>query len=103
MIKTSKNYWKINSIAIVIDDKLWSGEIGDSIRNKFASPVIGLPQEEPLFTINQFPARLIESATVMRNCIIIKIAPKDNFEIVENEFASPQNVFHISGKIVQVL
>jgi hypothetical protein len=32
----------------VIDDQQWNGEIGDSIRNKFASPVIGLPQEEPL-------------------------------------------------------
>jgi hypothetical protein len=23
--------------------------VGDSIRNKFASPVLGLPQEEPIF------------------------------------------------------
>ena len=95
-----KTSGKINTIAVIIDDKLWNGEIGDSIRNKFASPVIGLPQEEPLFTINQFPLRLIESTTTTRNCIIIKIANKDNFEIVANEFASPQNVFHISGKTV---
>ena len=44
---------KINTISVIIDDQLWNGEIGDSIRNKFASPVIGLPEEEPLFTINQ--------------------------------------------------
>lgn len=43
---------KINTISVIIDDKLWNREIGDSIRNKFASPVIGLPEEEPLFTIN---------------------------------------------------
>ena len=64
-----KTSGKINTIAVIIDDKLWNGEIGDSIRNKFASPVIGLPQEEPLFTINQFPLRLIESTTTTRNCI----------------------------------
>jgi hypothetical protein len=36
---------KINNISVIIDQQ-WNGEIGDSIRNKFASPVIGLPQEE---------------------------------------------------------
>ena len=35
----------INTISVIIDDQLWNGEVGDSIRNKFASPVIGLPQE----------------------------------------------------------
>ena len=49
----------INTIAVIIDDQLWKGEVGDSIRNKFASPVIGLPEEEPLFTINQFPIQLL--------------------------------------------
>ena len=32
----------INTIAVIIDDQLWKGEVGDSIRNKFASPVLGL-------------------------------------------------------------
>jgi hypothetical protein len=27
-------------------------------KQKFASPVIGLPQEEPLFNINQYPVKL---------------------------------------------
>jgi hypothetical protein len=50
-----KTTGKINTISVIIDDQLWNGDIGDSIRNKFASPVIGLPQEEPLFNINQYP------------------------------------------------
>jgi hypothetical protein len=41
---------KINNIAIIVDDALWNGEVGDSVRNKFAAPVLGLPQEEPLLT-----------------------------------------------------
>lgn len=32
---------KTNTISIIIDDQLWYGEVGDSIRNKFASPVLG--------------------------------------------------------------
>lgn len=88
-----------NSISIIIDDQLWIGEIGDSIRNKFAAPVVGLPQEEPIFTINQYPVKLLEGySTNSRNIIIIKKESKSRFEIIENEFAEPQNVVHISGK-----
>ena len=90
---------KINTIPVIIDDPLWNGEIGDSIRNKFASPVIGLPQEEPLFTINQYPVKLLEGfATDSRTIIVVKKAAKNSFEINKNQYASPQNVFHISGK-----
>ncbi len=90
---------KINTISVIIDDQLWNGEIGDSIRNKFASPVIGLPQEEPLFTINQYPAKLMEGfMTDSRTIIVVKKSGKNKFEIKKNQYASPQNVFHISGK-----
>jgi Domain of unknown function (DUF4837) len=92
---------KPNTVSIIIDDELWNGEIGDSIRNKFAAPVIGLPQEEPLFTINQYPVKLLEGfMTNSRNIIVIKKEAKSLFEITENEYAKPQNVVHISGKSV---
>jgi Domain of unknown function (DUF4837) len=90
---------KINAISVVIDDNLWNGEIGDSIRNKFASPTIGLPQEEPLFTINQFPVKLLEGfVTDSRAIIVVKKEAINKFEIKKNQYASPQNVFHVSGK-----
>ena len=90
---------KINTISVIIDDQLWNGEIGDRIRNKFASPVIGLPQEEPLFTINQYPAKLMEGfMTDSRTIIVVKKENKNQFVIKKNQYASPQNVFHISGK-----
>jgi hypothetical protein len=90
---------KINTISVIIDDQLWNGEVGDSIRNKFASAVIGLPQEEPLFTINQYPAKLMEGfMTDNRNIIVVKKEEATHFKIIKNQYASPQNVFHISGK-----
>jgi hypothetical protein len=89
----------INTISVIIDEQLWNGEVGDSIRNKFASPVLGLPQEEPLFNINQYPVKLFEGfSTDSRNIIIVKKEGKTNFEIKENEYATPQNAIHISGK-----
>ena len=90
---------KINTISVIIDDQLWNGEIGDRIRNKFASPVIGLPQEEPLFTINQYPAKLMEGfMTDNRTIIVVKKENKNQFVIKKNQYASPQTVFHISWK-----
>ncbi len=90
---------KINTISVIIDDQLWNGEVGESIRNKFASPVIGLPQEEPLFTINQYPAKLMEGfMTDSRTIIVVKKDTKTQFEIRKNQYALSQNVFHISGK-----
>jgi len=94
-----KTTGKINTISVIIDDQLWNGEIGDSIRNKFASPVIGLPQEEPLFTINQYPVKLLEGfMTDTRAIIVVKKEEQNKFEIKKDQYASPQNVFHISGK-----
>ena len=99
-----KTTGKINTISVIIDDQLWNGEIGDSIRNTFASPVIGLPEEEPLFTINQYPVKLLEGfATDSRAILIIKKATKTRFEIKRNQYASPQNVFHIAGKTTDEL
>ncbi len=89
----------VNTIAVIIDDNLWNGEVGDSIRDKFASPVLGLPQEEPLFTINQYPAKFFEGYNSdIRNLIIIKKKQETKFEVKENEFTKPQNVFHITGR-----
>jgi hypothetical protein len=93
---------EINSISVMIDEQLWNGAIGDSIRNKFASPVIGLPQEEPLFTIQQYPVKLLEGyRTNSRNIIVVKKVKKSHFGIKENEFVTPQNIIQISGKTTQ--
>ncbi|MBE8727595.1 DUF4837 family protein [Flavobacterium hungaricum] len=91
---------KTNTISIIIDDQLWYGEVGDSIRNKFASPVLGLTQEEPLFTINQYPARLLEGfVTDSRSIIVVKKAAADKFEILHSK-TLPHNTFRIYGKSV---
>jgi hypothetical protein len=89
----------INSLAIAIDDQLWSGEIGDSLRKKFAAPVDGLPQEEPLFTIQQFPIRLFDAnKTSNTNLILIKKEEETSYKFVQNRYFEPQNLVIISGK-----
>ncbi|KAF2509041.1 DUF4837 family protein [Flavobacterium foetidum] len=94
---------KPNTISIIIDDQLWYGEVGDSIRNKFASPVLGLTQEEPLFTINQYPARLLEGfVTDSRSIIVVKKTTTEKFEVIRSKNL-PHNTFRIYGKSVDDL
>lgn len=98
------NIGKLNEVAVIVDDQLWNGEVGDSIRNKFASPVIGLTQEEPIFSLNQYPVKLLEGyISNSRNIIIIKKESKSQFRIETNENDPPQTVIHISGKTVHEL
>lgn len=98
----SETSGKINSVSVIIDDQLWNGEVGDSMRNKFASPVLGLPQEEPVFTLNQYPVKLLEGfMSNSRNIIVVKKESKSQFRIENNEYANPQTVVHISGETVQ--
>jgi len=93
---------KPNTISIIIDDQLWYGEVGDSIRNKFASPVLGLTQEEPLFTINQYPAKLLEGfVTDSRSIIIVKKSATDKFEVKTNTKSLPYNTFRIYAKSIE--
>ena len=95
---------KINTVSVIIDDELWNGEIGDSLRNKFASPVLGLPQEEPILTINQFPVKLLEGFMYnSRNIIVVKKTSKSEYKLEENEVKNPQIVARFSGKTVQEL
>ena len=94
----SESNGKINNVSIIIDDNLWNGEIGDSIRKKFAAPVDGLTKEEPLFTLNQYPTKVFEGfVRKSRNIIVVKKGKEAAFVSNTNKFAKPQNIFFISG------
>ncbi|HSD07847.1 DUF4837 family protein [Flavobacterium sp.] len=94
-----KSSGEINTISVVIDDQLWNGIVGDSIRNKFASPVEGLSKEEPRFDINQFPIDVMEGfVTKSRTIIVVKESTKNYFAIKKDQYATPQTVVHITGK-----
>lgn len=97
-ISDKQSVGNTNSLSVFIDDKLWIGEIGDTIRKKFAAPVDGLPQEEPLFTINQYPLHAFEGTLAKnRNILYIKKEARNVFDISENQYAVPQNIIRISG------
>lgn len=90
---------KMNNVSFFIDENLWNGEIGDSIRKKFAAPVDGLPQEEPLFNLNQYPTKIFEGfARKSRNIVFISKGTESSYVAKNDQYAKPQKVFFISGK-----
>lgn len=90
---------KINNVSFFIDESLWNGEIGDSIRKKFASPVDGLPQEEPLFNLNQYPTKIFEGfARKSRNIVYVSKGDKTSYVAKDNQYAKPQKVYFLTGK-----
>lgn len=89
----------INSLSIIIDDSLWKGEIGESLRKEFTKSVTGLPQEEPLFSLGHIPPKAFSGfATSSRLFIKIEGSEEPRFGIFRDSLASPQVGVIIGGK-----
>lgn len=89
----------INTLSVILDQELWRGELGEALRTSLASPVNGLPQEEPLFTLRQMPPQSF-SGFARNNRIFVKIEkgqPAD-IKLVKDPYARPQVGVFISGE-----
>jgi hypothetical protein len=40
-----------DELMVVVDSAVWDGPVGEELRKIFAAPMVGMPQDEPLFTI----------------------------------------------------
>jgi len=89
----------INHLTIVIDNDLWEGSVGDSLREIIAAPILGLPQEENQFSVNQVPpktfGRLFKTS---RNILFIGLEDKEGFGVKKDLYARPQMTMTIIGK-----
>jgi len=92
----------INSLAVVMDNELWQGEVGDKVREYFAAPVVGLTMEEPLFTINYMPPSVFSGAIQhTRSVLYIKKDTVSKAGIKTDVYAKPQVVGVITGTTIQ--
>lgn len=89
----------INNISVVIDNAMWEGSIGEALRKSLAAPVDGLPQEEPMFSLNQMPPEAF-SGFVRKNRLFVKVENGEagRFKIFTDPFAHPQTGVVITGK-----
>ncbi|WP_339696491.1 DUF4837 family protein [uncultured Marixanthomonas sp.] len=81
----------INNLQVVIDNDLWNGPVGEEIRTYFAAPTDGLPQDEPLFTMNQMPvSTFTDFARTNRIFLHVSLGKESKVKIAKNEYARPQ-------------
>jgi len=88
----------INNLSVVIDNDLWDGSIGVSIRDILGAEVYGLPQQEPLFTMQQMPTVVFSDfATKNRTVLKIEKGKAADTKFLDDAFAKPQKLVLVSG------
>lgn len=83
----------LNTLAVVMDNNLWKGPVGDQVRSLFAAPQIGLTWDEPRFTLEQIPPDVFKGTTRHRRAILF--ISKDSItgaQIRTDLYAAPQRV-----------
>ena len=89
----------LNTLTIVSDDALWNGEIGDVVREIFATPVLGMPQDEPSYTLKHMKTRAFhEFVKKSRTFVELKQGKSKGIKFVKDVYASPQLGIIISGE-----
>jgi len=95
----SKSVGNINVLQVVIENDLWNGEVGEEIRNYFAAPTDGLPQDEPIFSMNQMPAEAFTGfARKSRLILHVSLGDENKASIAKDNFAKPQTIAYVTGK-----
>src|SRR5690606_4736015 len=88
----------INNVSVVLENEKWEGSIGEALRENLAAPVDGLPQEEPLFSLNQMPPEAF-TGFVRKNRLFVKVenGKPAGFKVYSDAFAFPQSGILITG------
>ena len=89
----------IHTITVVMENMLWKSKVGDHVRKVFASEFLGLPQQEPLFSLKQISPDIFSDFTrSSRNVLVVLKRNTDTLRISKNKYAAPQVVVEILGK-----
>ncbi|WP_298417944.1 DUF4837 family protein [uncultured Kordia sp.] len=93
-----ESYGKVNLLTVVVDDDLWQGKVGDSIRSIYAAPTDGLAMDEPIFSIKHINPEVFDGLlTKCRSILFVKSSDKKQFKIKSNVYAKPQKIVYATG------
>lgn len=88
-----------NEVLIVLEDSLWNGRVGDSLRKILAAPIMGQYNQEPVFDLLQYdPSLFSTKARKARNILIFSDREAPEFTLERSVYASPQNIFTIKNR-----
>ena len=88
----------INTVTVVMENYLWGSSVGDIVREAFAAEFIGLPQQEPIFSLKQIPLSTFSGFTrESRNILVVQKTKRDTFVLSRDQYAKPQVVAKFQG------
>ncbi len=90
---------QVQSILVVMEDDLWEGPVGDSIRSTFLSPIKGLSVAEPAHQLQHIPPAVFKG-TVKQNRTVLAV-DLDSLalaHIKRDVYARPQRVAVVKGR-----
>lgn len=97
--KLNASFGDRNQVVLVIDDSLWIGATGDSIRAKLAQPTIGISEEEPIFDLLQIDPKIFTSKVrTARNVVLFSTNTSQEFLLEKSLYATPQNFFFVRAQ-----
>lgn len=88
----------INHVSVVVNNELWKNTVGEAIRDVLAAPIDGFPQEEPLFSINQYPPQVFTGFAKEGRNVLKVMKGAAGFNIKKDAYARPQTLITVSGK-----
>ena len=89
----------IHTVTVVMENALWKSQVGAHVRKAFASEFLGLPQQEPLFSLKQISPDIFSGFTrSSRNVLAVLKTNSDTLKITKNKYAAPQVVVEVYGE-----
>lgn len=89
---------EFNTVTLILQDSLWTGSVGDSIRKYLARPIDGIVPAESQLTLEQFSPRIfVDENKRARNLIIFDNQGDSGFRLERSTYATPQNVFSVKA------
>ncbi|QLG45262.1 DUF4837 family protein [Costertonia aggregata] len=94
----------INSVAVVMENSLWEGPVGDKVREYFAASVPALIWDEPQFTITHLPPQVFEGMVRnTRSVLLVQLDSVNVAHIKSDVYARPQKVGVIKASSIEGL
>ncbi len=94
-----KSLGNINTLQVVTPNDLWNSRVGEEIRTHFAAPADGLPQDEPLFSMNQMPPETYTGfARKYRLVLYVSLGDEEKVELKKNAYSKPQTLAFVIAK-----
>lgn len=93
---------KLNTVSLVLDNESWKGSVGEAVRDVLTASILGLPQDEAMFGVNQIPPHVFtDYITKNRTVLMIKTGKPSGIFVKNDVYAKPQRVIVVSGETKQ--